>query len=273
MTWREGWKDQRKLSGDKSDASLIEKAEELKNSASSLKDLTRLVSMYENILEFQPENQNVLSELCSHCALIGYGHAKTKKEKEAYLLKALHYCEKLMFLDQNFQASVNSGENAWQACGQLPKDKLDPLWWWYMAGAVYWKECRGALGRILNIRWAFRAKKVLQIMFDINPEWQHGTPYYAMAVYYSGVPGFAGGSIEKAETLFEQAIQHGPTMLNFRRSRALFLHTKTGNKAKFEEDLEWVLKQPPDAEGLSYAWNVFLQKDAQKALDDINQFF
>ena len=273
MTWREGWKSQRKSSGGKSDASLIKKAEGLKNSASSLKDLTELVSLYENILEFQPENQNVLAELGSHCALIGYGYAETKKEKEVYLLKALHYCEQLMFLDQKFQASVNRGETVWQACGQLPKEKMEPMWWWYMAGAAYWKECRGALGRILNIRWAFRAKKVLQIMFDINSEWQHGTPYYAMAVYYSQAPGFAGGSIEKAEALFEQAIQRGPTMLNFRRSRALFLHTKTKDKAQFEKDLRWVLKQQPDAEGLSCAWNVFLQKDAQRALDNMDQFF
>ena len=110
-------------------------------------------------------------------------------------------------------------------------------------------------------------------MFDLNPEWQYGTPYYAMAVYYSQAPGFAGGSLQKAEEFFDQAIQRGPTMLNFRRSRALFLHTKTKDKARFEEDLLWVLNQQPNNEGLSYAWNVFLQKDAQRALDNIDRFF
>lgn len=51
MTWREGWKYQRKLCDGKPDASLIEKAEHLKCSASCLKEVAEPVSIYERILE------------------------------------------------------------------------------------------------------------------------------------------------------------------------------------------------------------------------------
>ena len=112
-------------------------------------------------------------------------------------------------------------------------------------------------------------------MMDIDPTWGNGTPYYAWANYYAVSPRFVGGDLKKAAEYYKRAIELGPDMLNFRRTRALFLHTKNKDRKAFEEDLNWVISQDPkkDRHYLSYPYSVFLQREAKELLDHIDNYF
>jgi hypothetical protein len=116
---------------------------------------------------------------------------------------------------------------------------------------------------------------MLQIMMDIDPSWAGGSPYYAAANYYALAPSLFGGDLNKADAYYKRAIEMGPSMLNFRRTRALFLHTKNNDKKAFIKDLKWVLSQNPHRVRfyLNYPYNIFLQRDAKYLLNHIDEYF
>jgi hypothetical protein len=62
-------------------------------------------------------------------------------------------------------------------------------------------------------------------------------------------------------------------MLNFRRTRARLLYTKTGDREGFIRDMKWVLTQDPRKAPLGYPLNFFIQQDARQGLADVEKYF
>jgi tetratricopeptide (TPR) repeat protein len=273
MSWEEGWKKIEEPSVEGNVSVLIARANKQMQEADSKEKLLQLIETYENVLKIEPRNFEALRRLGSFCFLIGYGYAESRDERETYCLKAIKYSEQVLYSNPDFKQLVDGGEKVWEACRVLSKREMDALWWWYLAAGAYWKECFSAVGRLVNFRWPLRIRKVLSTMMEIDPTWQNGSPYYAWANFYAVAPGFLGGDLKKAAEYYEKAVELGPNMLNFRRSRAWFLHIKTGDRKAFKEDMEWVIAQDPHKAGLTYPWNAFIQRDAQRGLDTIDEYF
>jgi len=127
---------------------------------------------------------------------------------------------------------------------------------------------------LVNLKWVFRSKKALNQMMAIDPAWGGGTPYYACANYYAAVSKFAGGDSEKAAAYYEKAIELGPEMPNFRRTRALLLHAKNKGREALEEDLNWVIAQDPQKQRhyFTYPYCVFVQNEAREVLANIDNY-
>ena len=140
-----------------------------------------------------------------------------------------------MYLNSEFAALVDNGEKVWKACRVLSRDDLNAIFWYYLGTGMLWKECLSGVEKIFNLHWGARFKKILMTMMEIDPTWGGGTPYYAWAVYYATAPRIAGFDLKKSEDYFTKAIQLGPEMLNFRRTRAFVLHTKNRNREAFKK--------------------------------------
>jgi tetratricopeptide (TPR) repeat protein len=203
------------------------------------------------------------------------GYSDNKNEKKAYFLKAVKYCEQIMYLNLAFKDLVDKGEPLWEACRSSSVNELEALFFYYLATATCWKDCLSGFERLINIKWVARAKKILVAMMAIDPKWAWGTPYYAWANFYAGAPGFAGGDMNKAFEYYKKAIELGPDQLNFRRSRALLFHLKNKDKKSFQEDLKWVVSQDPakETKHLAYPWKVFIQRECQHVLDHMDDYF
>ncbi len=273
MSWEEGWKKIGEPSVEGDVSVLIARANRQMQEADSKEKILQLIETYENVLKIEPRNTEALRRLGSFCFLIGYGYAESRDEREIYCRKAIKYSEQVLYSNPDFRQLVDGGEKVWEACRALSKREMDAMWWWYLAAGAYWKECFSVVGRLVNFRWPMRVRKVLDAMMEIDPAWQNGSPYYAWANFYAVAPGFLGGDLKKAAEYYEKAVELGPNMLNFRRSRAWFLHIKTGDRKAFREDMEWVIAQDPHRAGLTYPWNVFIQRDAQRGLDTIDEYF
>ncbi|MBN1365665.1 MAG: hypothetical protein JW976_12720 [Syntrophaceae bacterium] len=280
MSWQEGWKQLEKPSLKGDVPSIIDRAKKMIDQANSKEKVIELINLYEGILKIEPANQEVLTELCSFCFLVGFGYAIKKEERKEYCLKTIKYSEQIMYLNPDFKSLVDKGEGVWEACRVLSVKEMEAMSYWYLAGGAYWKGCLGVLGKIININWPIRFKRVLARMMEIEPTWLNGFPYYSWANYYAVAPKLLGGDMEKAEEYYKKAIEQGPSMLNFRRSRAYFFHAKRKDKDSFRKDLEWVISQDPHKAGVSqsfsypsYPWNIFLQRDAKNALANIDNYF
>ncbi len=273
ISWDEGWMSENKKVLDGDVQEILDKATKFMDEADSREKVVELAEMYEHALKIDPDNRTALAALGSCNFLLGYGYADNTDDKEIYYLRAIRACERLLYLNPDFKARVDQGEKLWDAVDILTVNDMEALWWWHLAAGSYLADCHSMPVKLINLAWSSRIKTILTRMMEIDPEWQNGSPYYLWANYYAKAPSIAGGDIAKSEEMFNKAIDTGPTMLNFRRTRARNLYIQTKNRESFIRDMEWVLQQDPHKAPLGYHFNAFIQRDARKGLEDIDKLF
>jgi len=275
MNWKPGWLQFEEPSAKGNISQLLEKANQMVQSADTKEKILELVNAYEQVLKIDPKNQEALYGAGLYNALIGFGYCDQKEEKAIYFSSAIRRFEQRMYLHSRFADLVDNHEKVWEACRVLSNNELNSLFFYYLALGSLFKESLNAFGKICNLHWGSRFKKILKNMMEIDPTWGGGTPYYAWAVYYATAPRIAGFDLKKSEDYFAKAIEIGPEMLNFRRTRAFLLHTKNKNREAFKKDIEWVLVQSPHKvrHYLTYPWHIFIQRDVQQMLDHIDDYF
>ena len=275
MSWKSGWLqfEEPSMQGDVSE--LLQKANHLIQSADTKEKLLKLIDTYEKALKIEPKSRESLSGVAWYSFLMAVAYSDAKDEKRSYSLKTIKHSEQLMYLNYKFANLVDKGESLWEASRVLSKNEIDALFFYYFGIGILWRECLSVLEKIATLNWTSRMKKILKTMMEIDPTWGGGSPYYAWANYYAAAPRIAGGDVKKAEEYYEKAIELGPEMLNFRRTRAVLLHTKNKDREAFKKDLNWVLSQDPnkDRHYFTYPCSVFVQRDARYMLDHIDSYF
>ncbi len=269
----EGWKlfEEPAMSGDTSE--LLGKAETQILKADTKEKVIGIINTYETILKIDPMNREALLGAAMYCFLIAYGYSVKQEEKKKYFLDEKKYSEQLMYTNPDFKTLVDNGGKVWDGSISLTINEMGAMFWWYLGIAGYWQECQNNFKKLLTARLPYNGRKILAKMMEIDPKWWYGTPYYIWANQYAVLPGFLGGDIKKADEYYKKAIDLGPYMFNFRRTRALLLHTKTKNKEAFKKDLNWVLSEDPHRGGPSFPFNIFLQRNAKEMLDNIDNYF
>jgi hypothetical protein len=96
---------------------------------------------------------------------------------------------------------------------------------------------------------------------------------FSLGIYYMALPESAGGDLDRADTLFRQAIETGPDWLLNRWGRAKYFYDKTGNRDGFVKDLEWVLARDVSNVPGPPAWNAYIRRDAGRLLEEIERYF
>lgn len=273
MSWEPGWEGIEKptKTGDVSD--LLTKANEQIGLADTKDKVVQLVKTYERVLEIDPTNYEALWSLGRYWWLVGFAYSDLVEYKEACYKRAIQYCERAMYGNSEFKSLVDMGENVWDACRVLSKDEIEAMFYWYAGVGSYWTECLSGPGRLLNMRWSGRLRKVVGRMMEIDPTWGGGHPYYAKAIYFTQAPGFLGGDLKKAAQFFDKAIEAGPNWLYIKWGRAKYYYTKTKDKEGFKEDLEWVIAQDPRKADSPYPANVMFQRQAKEMLSHLGNYF
>jgi len=275
MSWKPGWLQFKEASMQGDVSQLLKKATQLVQSADTKEKVLEVIETYEDALRIEPKNREALSGAASYSFLIAAGYSSHKGEKRTYYSRTITYSEQVMYLNHEFANLVDKGEQVWEACRVLSKNDLESLFLYYLGVGILWRECLSGLGRMVSLKMVLGGKKVPKAMIEIDPTWRAGTPYYARANYYATIPRFAGGDVKKAEEDYKKAIELGPDMLNFRRTRALTLHTKNKDRAAFKKDLHWVISQDPHKvrPHLAYPYVVFIQRSARDVLEHIDDYF
>ena len=273
MSWEEGWSNIPAPTDQQNIALLISNAEKLEKNTDSAEKLERVIAIYEQVLLSDPANRKALDQLSEYHFLMAFGYCEDSGCKKEHYLRQLRMTERAMYTNSEFKRIIDQGNSLWDSVNALTKEDMLPMLNWYCGVNNYWSECLGPVSKIFNIRWPFRSVKVLDRMLEIDPAWWGGHPVFMKGAYYSILPGFMGGNINKAAVYFDKAVNAGPEYFFPRWGRALYLYTKTGNRQGFIDDLTFIVKKETSTGGGLYAWNAFFKQDAEKLLKNIDNYF
>ena len=254
--------------------SLLAKAEKQKQAANTRERILALLETYESILEVDPENSQVLSDLAQYYILSGTGYSDNVTQKKRHFRKAIEYSERIMYLNADFRTRVNAGQNLWEASEVLTKNEADGMGWWTTAVFYYFKECIPDAFKMFNSQWVKRNKIFMDRIEAVDPNWKHGANYFNLGIYYLALPKSFGGDLKKSAEYLQKAESVGPERLLIRWGRAKYYYYHQKDRQGFEKDLEWVLAQDPHRPtGDTYPWNVYFQTQARDLLESINRLF
>ena len=252
---------------------LLKEAGILADQADDREKLISAIEAYERVLLADPHNYQALCYLSTYHLLLGDGYSTRKSDKIRNFKAALGYSERAMYTNPAFKKLIDQGTPVWQAVDSLTIQEMESMLFWTTAVFYYYKEGLGVLGQIINYSWIKRARKVLEHMTEIDPDWNGGSIHFMWGVYYLSIPVSVGGDRELSAQYFQNAIETGPDWLLNRWGRAKYFHIKMDNPQQFKEDMEWVIAQDLQKVSGPYAWNVYFMQDARKMLDRFDDYF
>ncbi len=276
MGWTPGWQSPAlpQSSGDPGGAAAaLARAEVLFESADNAVRLRAAIAAYDEALRLAPESGGALARLAEAHLLLGAAYSGEKRDKARAFTTGIRYAEQAMALNPGFRRRVEAGDSLGEASSELGRDELRPMLLWVTGVSYYYKECLGGLEHLANFRWMLRAQEVMERMMALDPTFEHGAVPFSLAIYFIGLPTNAGRDLKRAAELLDQAVAESPTSLLTRWGRAKYLHVRTGDRAAFRRDLEWVLSQDPGAADSPLRWNVYFQRDARALLGQMESSF
>ncbi len=283
MAWTPGWENPSGSTGPGAEAgalapaapdgAALARAESAFENAVDGDRLQLAIREYEVALPSASDPGAVLARLSEAHVLQGAAYADGKRAKALAYITGIRYAERAMALNPAFLGRVEAGDALGEASAELTRVEIRPMLFWVTGVSYYYKECLGGLGHLLQFRWMLRSRQVMERMMELDPAYEHGAVPFSLAIYFIGLPASAGRDLERSAELLAQSVADAPTSLLARWGRAKYLHVRTGDRAAFREDLEWVLAQDPARAESPQRWNVYFQRDARDLLGRIESLF
>lgn len=252
---------------------LRQRAQELSDQAGDRAALEMAIDAWDAVLAASPADSDALIELANQQILYGAAYAEGRAARKRAYRRAMSLSALAMGTNPAFRGRVETGDALWEAVDALTARELDAMGFWTTALFYYYKDGQGPIGQVVNFRWMQRARRVLERMTELDPEWGGGMLHFLWGIYYLAIPEAVGGDRERAALYFAQAVAAGPDWLQHRWGRGRYYHVKMGNRAACREDLEWVAAQDLSQAAGPYAWRAYIQRDARNMLADLGRYF
>jgi len=245
----------------------LQRAKESENKAKDNASLSETIGAYEQVLAYDPENEEALRYLGHLYLLQGDAYSRKKSEMKALFIKALQANERLMSLrNPAFRKKVESGATVWDAAYLLTEQDMQAMHFWVTGVFYYYKDCLGFFGQVINYRWVKRAKLVMDRMAAIDPDWGDGMLYFNFGCYYLSIPETIGGDRLKAREYFDKAVALGKDIMVSRWGRAKYFHQKMNDFKEQTDDFRWVARQHIEDYKDPPAWKYYFVADAEEHL-------
>lgn len=274
MALRPGWTHETDTTAGVATSEERQTARELWAQADSTESLGAAIEAYETILPRAPRDLDVLCKLSQCYCLQGAAYAESMAHKKRAYKKAIQLAERALATDPTFLERVQAGASVGEASTVLSEEHMEAMMLWVNGVSYYFKECQSPLQRMVNFRWMARCQQVVDHMESLDPNWGQGAVLFTKAVFFLGLPEFAGGDMIKSAQYFQRAIAAGPRSTLHRWGRAKYYATKIGDREMFISDLQWVLDQPLRAsEDPPYPWRVVFHREARSMLEHVDRYF
>lgn len=269
VSFKPGWDEFDEKSSSANIEELFQEAYKIESTASSAESVLSLIEAFKKVEQAEPNNYRALWKIGNYNILMGAAYATKTKDKKAYYREAIKYCEKAMSTNEIFSIELKKEKDITEAFDKLSINEVDAMGYWYTARFYYFKECIKPFGRIMNTKIIIQNNTMIERIDELDANWAGGGNYFSRALYYIAVPEKFGGSKERAKDEFSKAIEVGPNYIVNRWGRAKYLYDLTGDKEGFKADLEWVISKDPINAGNTYPWNIYIQEDARKMLENM----
>lgn len=248
-------------------AGLLEKAERLSDTAADRAGVLAAIRAYEAVLEYDPLHYRALVMAGNQSILLGAAYETDRGAKREAYNKAVCFCDRAMCTNPAFQQLREKGDAVHEAVDVLTVRELDAMTFWVTAVFYSFDECQNSLQNFIYQRRLRQARSVLEQASLLDPDWGGGVLHVTWGIYYLAVPPAIGGSREKSEQAFQDALNISDKRMLSRWSRARYFATKYGRSEMFKEDLEWVVSRSKEAVGDHGSWVFFMQRDAAQMLN------
>ena len=228
---------------------------------------------YERRLEAEPNDYDTLIRLSEIRILAGAAYSPNRRAKAEAYIAGIRLAEAAMATDEGFRRRVDQGATVGEAVEVLGREEMKAMLLWVTGVSYYFDECLGGLGHVVNFRWMKRAQEAMEHMMAIAPDFEHGAVPFSLGIYYLALPTSVGGDRQRSKELVDEAVTASGDHLLARWGRAKYLSVKFGDRDGFAEDLEWVLSHDPRRASSPFAWNVYMQRDAEEMLARIDSIF
>lgn len=282
MSWTPGWMTPVPPRSAGEVEAALQRAEALFEVADDAARLRAAIAAYDTALQALPVGSDghlpaaaarILTQLAEAHVLWGAAYAEGKSEKARSYITGIRYAEQAMACVPAFRRRIEAGASIGEAVAELGQEQMRPMLFWVTGVSYYFKECLRAPSHLWNFRWMLRTREVMARMMEVDPGAEHGAVPFSLAIYYLGLPRSAGGDLDRSAELLARAEAQAPGALLPRWGRAKYLCVRTGDRAGFQRDLQWVLAQDPRRADGQYRWNVYFQRDAREMLSRIDRWF
>ena len=232
--------------------------------------LRAAIDSMERLLDRAPSNRKLRVDLAEAHTLLGAAYATSRGQKRSAFLAAQHHAEQALLTRPEFRNAIRAGQRSGLAAEHLEKEDVPAMVIWATATAYLFDEGMTPIGRALNYRGLEDLRLIMERALDLNPEYEYGLVPFSLAIFHIATPGFAGGDLDQAKLLMEQAIDTPGHSLMPRWGRARYLHPLTSDQESRRADLEWILAQDAHMADSPYHWNVYVQRDARRMLAELD---
>ncbi|TVQ39284.1 MAG: hypothetical protein EA370_04880 [Wenzhouxiangella sp.] len=237
--------------------------------ANDAESLARIIARLEALLDSHPGAAAVRVELAEALVLYGAAYATGRSVKRHLFSDAQAHAESALLTNPGFRSAIEAGQRPGLAASKLESADLPAMVIWATATAYLFDEGMTGLGRLRNFRGLEDLRLFMEQAMTLAPEHEYGLVPFSLAVFHIAAPPIAGGDLDRAAALIEQAIATPGVSLLPKWGRARYLHALTGDREARRADLEWVLAQDPSTADSPYRWNVFVQRDARRMLESL----
>ncbi|MBE0635305.1 hypothetical protein IH601_04860 [Candidatus Bipolaricaulota bacterium] len=225
-------------------------------------DLESAIELYEQALDALADDDmdarsTVLVRLSRACFELGEGYLTDSKEVEAIHRLGRDYALAALRIDPDF---VSTEQGSFRAALSSAKD----------VGAIFWYG--NTLGRFLEfhrVTAIMGGVRDIQACFEraveLDPTYMDGGPLRSLASFYAQVPGFLGGDMDQAETLFQEAMAVSPTFLESPVNWAEFVLKPRQDWSTFCATLSAVVTRAEDSATMA-SWPLYSARALERAL-------
>lgn len=235
--------------------------------------IEQAINYYKQLVASNPLDYLSYIELAHLHLLLGDAFLETRNEKYASFIAAMRFAESAMFLNPTFREKIQNGATTWEACKYLGEHEVDAMFFWVNSVFYIFKEAQWAPWQIINFRWMHRARMVIECLDEVASADEQPLVHFLWGIYYLAVPERLGGNNLLSEKYFQSAVESAPNLLLPRWGRARFFHVKMNNPIDFKADLDWILSQEEKPVHDHPAWKMFIIRDAQRLLKDMDSIF
>jgi tetratricopeptide (TPR) repeat protein len=261
------------VSGDA--AALVKQGDDLWQKRDDRASLEKAIEAWDKATTINPNDCETLAKLSRAYFLLADGHIGFEGEgaKDKILQtheKGMNAAERgLVACSPKFKAKVEGGAKMEDALDTLDKNAV-PALYWYTSNLGRWANPQG-LATVLKYKAKIKAQ--IEKCMALDEHYFYSAPHRYLGVIYAKAPPIAGGDLVKAKEHFDKSIENSPKYLATTVLWAEFYAVKAEDKKGFQEQLEWVTKQPDDLLPEMIPETKVEKKKAQRLLSQIGEKF
>ena len=157
-------------------------------------------------------------------------------------------------------------EDAVQSVGA---DGIDAIYW----DAVNQSKWANEKGKVKVLFMKDKVKRMIERVLALDETWWYGAAHRYLGSYNAALPTFAGRDLEASKKHFERSIAIAPKYFATRTLMAEYYARNANERRTYQEQLEFVLKTPPEVLPEVAPEQRLEQRKAKRMLAEIDDYF